>query len=99
MIPSIYDYLPEHADGLMKTAEMNPELKRRLKVVGKSVVYPALGAATGVGAMAAIDRLNRHVGGVPAADLAKLLPVLGLASGIGYQIYKAHHDEEWNRGR
>jgi hypothetical protein len=102
-IPSIFDYLPEHAENLMKYAEDHQQhgsvLKQNLKTLGKGLVGLGVGSAAGLGMGVMADMLHEKVTGKPISNktIGAIAPILGAAAGITYNIFKSKQDEEMKR--
>lgn len=103
MIPSIFDYLPEHAEQLMKLAERETESPtlRKMKIIGKGMLGFGAGSAIGFGAGALADKLYERSKGhpIPRSRLLQVAPLLTGAMGLSLGLHEALKQEELNRVR
>lgn len=102
MIPSVFDYLPEHAEQLMKVAEKKESpTVARMKIMGKGILGFGVGTGLGIGAGALADKLYEKSKGkaVPRSTLMQVAPFVTGAMGMAYGIHKALEQEELNRVR
>lgn len=101
MIPSIFDYLPERAEQIMKIAEPRRESPtlRKLQVVGKGMLGFGAGSAMGFGASALADKLYQRSTGakIPRSRLMQVAPFVTGAMGMAYGLHKALEQEELQR--
>ena len=96
MMPSIFDYLPEHAEALWKTAaekSRESEIKRKAKVIGKGLLALGGGMAAGVGAGVLLDKMSPS----SAGEWVKIAPVLSAMGGVAYGVHKHFQDKELAR--
>jgi uncharacterized membrane protein YebE (DUF533 family) len=93
-LPLMHEYLSfEHADVLLKTA--GEKAKRVAKTVGSGLAGMGLGYLAGGGAMRLADKI--HGKPIPSSSVIGALPILGAASGLAYNLYKAQEAEEIRR--
>lgn len=102
--PSIYEYLPEHAEALWKFAETaKPErepakrpLAHAVKAFGGGLASMAVGNLAGLGASMLGARLYERATGkkIQFENLAIPAAVLGTGLGLAHRMYKAHELEE-----
>lgn len=101
MIPSIFDYLPDRAEQIMKIAEQRKEgpLSRKMKIVGKGMLGFGVGTGLGIGAGALADKMYQRSKGVPVPQsrLMQIAPFVTGAMGMAYGIHKALEQEELQR--
>lgn len=93
--PLLHDYLPRHAEVLIKAAGFTPEEKKELRrkagVVGAGLAGLGLGAAAGL----ATGKAFEHVMGKPPPKTMMYAgPLLGLGSALAYKMYKKKELEE-----
>jgi len=110
MFPSIYDYLPEHAEGIMKLALPEPPPESDTPKEHGDVqlpAHPALHAVKtmgggllgfGVGTLAGqgLHALGEHMN-VPMGHVGAAAPLLGGLAGAAYGVYKQKELEELKR--
>ena len=100
-MPNIRDYLPAHADVILKLAEIpasqRPENRSKMQALGavaSGLGGMAAGTLTGYGVGRGIEALAGGAKKVPPSALRYGVPILGGGLGLAYNLYKHYELEE-----
>lgn len=103
-LPSIFEYMPEHAKVLCKVAEeIEPSTGQKIrgaaKTIGTGLLGFGAGSLAGAGGAYLLDKWHESATGqkIPISAIHTAAPVIGGAMGLAYNIYKAKELEELRR--